>query len=113
MIKTGADLTYTLNDGRLTFTLSGEIDHHSALFLRQTADELIYKHRPMSVAIDLSKIDFMDSSGLGFIMGRYALLKKLGGSIVLTDPNVRVKKILSLAGLERIIKIERTQKNEN
>jgi len=43
-------------------------------------------------------------------MGRYALLKKLGGVIVLIDPNTRVKKILSLAGLERIIKIERTRK---
>jgi len=110
MIKTGADLTHTLKDGRLILTLSGEIDHHSALFLRQAADELIYKHRPMCVAIDLSKIDFMDSSGLGFIMGRYALLKKLGGTVVLIEPNARVKKILSLAGLERIIKIERTQK---
>ena len=112
MIKTGANLTHTLCDGRLTFELSGEIDHHSALFLRQTADELIYKFRPHTVAVDLSKIDFMDSSGLGFIMGRYALLKKLGGGIVLVDPNTRVKKILALAGLERIIKIERTEKNE-
>ncbi len=110
MIKTGAEITHILKDGRLILTLSGEIDHHSALFLRQNADELIYKLRPHTVAVDLSKIEFMDSSGLGFIMGRYALLKKLGGVIVLIDPNTRVKKILSLAGLERIIKIERTQK---
>ncbi len=110
MIKTEADLTYTFENGRLALCLSGEIDHHSALSLRQTADELIYKFRPSSVAIDLSKIEFMDSSGLGFIMGRYALQKKLGGGVVIVDPNARVNKIIALAGLERIIKIERTKK---
>ena len=94
----------------MTIRLSGEIDHHSALSLRGAADELIYRHRPSSVVLDLSGIEFMDSSGLGFIMGRYALLKKLGGEIVLLDPNERVEKIISLAGLERIISIERTEK---
>ncbi len=94
----------------MTIRLSGEIDHHSALSMRAAADELIYRHRPLSLAIDLSGIEFMDSSGLGFIMGRYALLKKLGGEIVLLDPNERVDKIISLAGLERIISIERTEK---
>ncbi len=110
MIKTEGDLTHTIADGRLTLRLSGEIDHHSALSLRHAADELIYRYRPISVAIELSGIEFMDSSGLGFIMGRYALIKKLGGSIVLIDPNERVDKIIALAGLERIIKIERTDK---
>ena len=105
--------TSFLDNGQLTIALTGEIDHHSAVFLRQAADELIYKFRPHTVAVDLSKIEFMDSSGLGFIMGRYALLKKLGGTMVLTDPNVRIKKIMSLAGIERIIKTERTDKNEN
>jgi len=110
MIKAGANLIHTSDGDRLTLSLSGEIDHHSAISLRESADELIYKLRPLSVCIDLSKIDFMDSSGLGFIMGRYALQKKLGGSTVLLDPNPRIEKILSLAGLERIIKIERTRK---
>ncbi len=110
MIKSEGILTHSISDRRMTIRLSGEIDHHSALSLRGAADELIYRHRPASVALDLSGIEFMDSSGLGFIMGRYALLKKLGGEIVLLDPNERVEKIISLAGLERIISIERTEK---
>ena len=110
MIKAGANLTHTLEGDRLILSLSGEIDHHSAASLREGADELIYKLRPLSVCIDLSRIDFMDSSGLGFIMGRYALQKKLGGTTVLIDPNPRVEKIIALAGLERIIKIDRTRK---
>ena len=52
----------------------------------------------------------MDSSGLGFIMGRYALVSKLGGTLALLNPNARVSRILSLSALERIIKTERTDK---
>ena len=109
MIKTGGMLTHTNEGERLILKLSGEIDHHSALSLRQTADELIYRHRPKCAVIDLSSIEFMDSSGLGFIMGRYALQKKLGGEIMLLNPNIRIQKIIALAGLERIIKIERSE----
>lgn len=110
MIKTGGKLVHSEENGCLTLKLGGEIDHHSALSLRQSADELIYRYRPERVVLDLSEIEFMDSSGLGFIMGRYALQKKLGGEIMLLDPNVRIRKIIALAGLERIIKIERTSK---
>ena len=110
MIKTSGKLTYTVDGGRLTLCLTGEIDHHSALVLREEADSLIYRLRPHVVAIDLSSIEFMDSSGLGFIMGRYSLVRKLGGELVMKDPAPRVKKILALAGMERIIKTERTEK---
>ena len=108
LIKTDGKLSCTVESGKLIIKLKGEIDHHSAQTLRQSADELIYRYRPISVVLDLSEIDFMDSSGLGFIMGRYALQKKLGGSVTVKDPNVRIRKIIALAGLERIIKIERT-----
>ena len=55
----------------LKIKLRGEIDHHSALVLREEADSLIYRFRPQEVAIDLSTIEFMDSSGLGLLLGRY------------------------------------------
>ena len=109
MIKSTGKLTYTEENGRLNLLLGGEIDHHSAISLREEADALIYKHRPRCVAVDLSQIDFMDSSGLGFIMGRYALAKKLGGELVMKDPSERVSKILSLSGIERIVKTERSK----
>jgi len=108
MIKSAGRLTYTSADGVLTLKLTGEIDHHSAVELREEADRLIYLERPKKLLLDLSGIDFMDSSGLGFIMGRYALVSKLGGSLALLNPNARVSRILSLSALERIIKTERT-----
>lgn len=110
MIKSAGRLTYTSADGVLTLKLTGEIDHHSAVGLREEADRLIYLERPKKLLLDLSGIDFMDSSGLGFIMGRYALVSKLGGSLALLNPNARVSRILSLSALERIIKTERTDK---
>ena len=109
VIKTTSKLSYAFEEGKLTLTLSGEIDHHSALALREEADALIYKYRPRTVSIDLSSIEFMDSSGLGFIMGRFALARKLGGELLMKDPSPRVAKILALAGMERIIKTERTK----
>ena len=110
MIRSAGKLTYTSEDGILTLKLTGEIDHHSAVGLREEADRLIYLEHPKKLLLDLSGIDFMDSSGLGFIMGRYALVSKLEGTLALLNPNARVSRILSLSALERIIKTERTDK---
>jgi hypothetical protein len=56
----------------------------------------------------MSAVNFMDSSGLGLIMGRYALMKQMGGNTVVADPNARIEKIMRLAGLERIVSIHHT-----
>lgn len=90
----------------LEFTLRGEIDHHSAVRIRTEMDELICEMRPHKTVLNLSAIEFMDSSGLGLIMGRYALMKKLGGELTLRKPNPRIVKIFELAGMERMVKIE-------
>ena len=89
--------------------LTGEMDHHNAVATRCDIDELIFKERPKKVVLDLSGIGFMDSSGLGFVMGRFALMQKIGGELVLAQPNDRVVKIFELAGLERIVKIEKEE----
>lgn len=96
----------------VTVILRGEMDHHNAVTLRGDIDGMIYEYRPSLVVIDLSEIGFMDSSGLGFVMGRYALMKKLGGELILRDPNDRVVKIFELAGLDRIVRIENSRKEK-
>ena len=88
-------------------SLSGEIDHHNAAALRGGIDRLIYEQRPSKMVLDLEKIDFMDSSGLGLIMGRYSLLREFGGELAVRNPNEGVLKICKLAGMERMIRIER------
>lgn len=113
MIKSNSTFLYKeKDDGSFIISLEGEIDHHSAVSVRQEIDELLLEKRPKRVYLDLSHISFMDSSGLGLIMGRYALLKDLGGTMILLNPALRVQKILNLAGMERIIKIEKSGKGE-
>ena len=106
--------------GRATFTyeeigfflhvkLKGDIDHHSAVSVRSGIDTLLYKTRPRRLYLDLSGVDFMDSSGLGLIMGRYALMKELGGDLIVSEPTAGVERVLKLAGLERVVRIERAK----
>lgn len=93
----------------LKIKLRGEIDHHSAVAVRTAIDDMIKQKRPIKLVIDMSAIELMDSSGLGLIMGRYALMKDIGGQTVVLDPSPRVEKIMSLAGLERIVRVEYTK----
>ena len=89
----------------LKIKLRGEIDHHSAVAVRVAIDDMIRSKRPAELLIDMSAVDFMDSSGLGLIMGRYNTMKEIGGRVVVTDPSPATEKIMNLAGLERIVKI--------
>lgn len=98
------------SDGILVLKLNGDIDHHNAKPLREEIDAYIYIYRAKTVILDLSKIDFMDSSGLGLIIGRYSKIKELGGSLIISDPNVGVQKILALAGTEKLIPVKHTER---
>ena len=93
------------NNGIITVTLVGEIDHHSAVSVRAEIDARIYELRPKGIVLDLSGIRFMDSSGLGLVMGRYALAEKLGSKFSIINPSERALKIFELAGLGRLIKV--------
>ena len=102
-----ATFTYEETGYFLRIKIHGDIDHHSAVAIRAGMDSLLYKIRPRRLYLDLSAVDFMDSSGLGLIMGRYALMKELGGDVVVCDPCAGVERIITLAGLERVVRIER------
>ena len=65
----------------LTASLKGEIDHHSAVNVRTKIDEALFYYHPQTLVIDIGRVDFMDSSGLGLIMGRLAKTKELGISL--------------------------------
>lgn len=99
-------------EGKLTLTVLGEIDHHSAKEIRREVDALILDARPEHIYIDLSCVSFMDSSGLGLIMGRYALAAELGVTISVLNPTDSVARIILMAGLEKIVPIERRKQSE-
>ena len=112
MIKSNCGFEFDISEQRLLIALGGEVDHHSAVDLRRDVDALLCRFRPVKMVLDLSGVSFMDSSGLGFIMGRYSLLKELGGSMVISSPSTATQRILGLAGIKRIIPIETEKENK-
>jgi stage II sporulation protein AA (anti-sigma F factor antagonist) len=112
MIKNTCDILCEPAADRLIITVSGEIDHHGAVYLRQKADEAIRAYVPQRLVLDMSGVSFMDSSGLGFIMGRFALMRELGGSTLVRDPAPCVERVLKLTGFDKRVKIIKNQKTE-
>lgn len=102
-----SSVTLHLHQEILTCVICGDVDHHSARPIRAQIDEALLLKRPTRLELDLSKVDFMDSSGLGLILGRFNKASEIGADFSLLNPNAGVTKILDLAGIGRLIKIER------
>ena len=107
MLQNKGRVTYTEKGDSLIVSIGGEIDHHSAVWVRTEIDEKIMRYRPSRTVMDLSGISFMDSSGIGLIMGRHTRMQAVGGLLVVREPNERIMKIFELAGLTRIVSVER------
>lgn len=99
-------VTLSYSDDVLIASLFGEIDHHSAVDVRKEIDSALYAHVPKTLVLDVGGVDFMDSSGLGLIMGRYTKAKEIGTALVVRNPSVRSEKMLKMAGMDRIVRIE-------
>jgi stage II sporulation protein AA (anti-sigma F factor antagonist) len=85
--------------------IDGDTDHHSAKYIRETIDKEIFLTRPRVMVLELSEVDFMDSSGLGLILGRYTRMREVGGLLKLSNPTPQTVKILALAGVDKLIPI--------
>lgn len=90
----------------LTAHIIGDIDHHSALKIREEIDLEAERLRPQMIILDFSDVTFMDSSGIGLVMGRYKSAKAYGGKITVSGASSQIKKVMKLAGLERLATIE-------
>lgn len=92
-------------NGKAVALISGEIDHHNAKEIRTRLDRYIISARPSQLVLDLKDITFMDSSGIGLIMGRSKLMKTCGGKLSVHSPQPYIKRVLKLSGIERIVSI--------
>lgn len=90
----------------LTVYLNGEIDHCAAEGLRNEIEMLIVRHHPTRLILDFSQVSFMDSSGVGMIIGRYKTMHARGGSVAASGLHPPVDRLFHLAGLHRIIATE-------
>lgn len=106
MIRKNAHIISKQKGDTLHTAIVGEIDHHGASALREELDDAIIAARPKCVELDLSTVDFMDSSGLGVIMGRKATADQLGATFKLVNPTARVARIIELAGLGKVVTVE-------
>lgn len=88
-----------LAKGDLTAMLIGDIDHHTAREMRKEIDALVEKHHPTLLRLDFSAVQFMDSSGIGLIMGRYRLMKLIGGNVLVCNVPPHLKRLMDLSGV--------------
>ncbi len=86
----------------VTARLAGEIDHHEARRIREQIDPAVERIRAKELRLDFSGVTFMDSAGVGLIMGRFKLMQSLGGRLVVTDVPARLERMMRLAGLDRL-----------
>lgn len=82
--------------------LDGEIDHHAASLLRVSIDDAVLHKRPRLLILDFGAVTFMDSSGIGLVMGRYKLLRTVGGRLRVQNLSPAAYKVMRLAGLDKL-----------
>lgn len=102
-----ARVSVSMGGNDMLCSIHGDIDHHNARVIRMQIDDELYKQRPRKLTLDLSRVEFMDSSGLGLILGRFNKASDIGTEFTLLNPADSVRKILDVAGIARMIKIER------
>ena len=95
-------LNTSYQDNVLTVFLSGEIDHHNAPQIREAIDECVAFRQPDRLILDFGDVTFMDSSGIGLVMGRYRLIEGKNCSFYIVNLSEHAYRVMQLAGLEKI-----------
>ena len=106
MLNQDATVIFRETADRLTAGIKGDIDHHSAFGIRTKIDSELLRKKPAVLSLDLSAVSFMDSSGLGLILGRLNKAGETGTVLMIENPSAPIEKILDLAGIDRLVTIE-------
>lgn len=102
-MKQNNGATYHVKDHCLIVELGSDLDHHVSIQVKECSDRIIRAENIRHVIFDFSKSNFMDSSGIGVIMGRYKQVNYTGGSLAVTGITPPVDRILKISGLYKII----------
>ena len=103
---------YIKTDKLLVVKIIEEIDHHTTEKIRRKIDNEITRYMPRKVILDFNKVSFMDSAGIGLIIGRYKLINMIGGELKIANVNTQIQKIFEMSGLLRLIPVEQKNKKE-
>lgn len=101
-LKTNLEVKF----GVLCIRLEGELDHHTADDLRNQVNRIMDEEPVHHILLNLGKLEFMDSSGLGVILGRYKKIAGLGGEMVVCSISPAVRRLFELSGMFKIIRLE-------
>ena len=88
---------------KLIIRLKGELDHHSAQIFRGAVEKELVKDRVQDLILNMKNLTFMDSSGIGAILGRYKQVKARGGKTIICGASPHIEKILQMGGILKII----------
>ena len=80
----------------------GDIDHHNAKFIREKIDGFTMENHPKILVLDFKGVEFMDSSGIGLVLGRYKLMSEIGGKLILENLPNHLRKVMRIAGIEKL-----------
>lgn len=94
---------YETRDNVLIIRLKSDLDHHTAVSVRETADTLLARSHAKNILFDFTGVDFMDSSGIGVIMGRYRQVIFQGGRVAVLGVGTNVDRIFKVSGLYKIV----------
>lgn len=100
------ETVYKNEDKSLTLKITEELDHHTVEKIRRRADYEIERYIPRKVILDFNSVSFMDSAGIGLILGRYKNVSILGGKLEVVNVSKQVIKILNMSGLSKLIEIK-------
>ena len=93
----------------ITAFVDGEIDHHSAAEIRNRIDSAVQKTKPRQLYLDFGSVGFMDSSGIGLIIGRYKLMTTIGGTLKICNANPTIMRMIKLGGISRLNILNETE----
>lgn len=94
------------NENEVVAYLDGELDHHSIKNMREEIDQSIERIKPKELTLDFKNVTFMDSSGIGLVMGRYRAMELLNGKLNVKNASLHIRKVMRLAGLDRLANFE-------
>ena len=96
-------LDYERRHQTVTVRLANELDHRAATQLKGELDSLLADRSIRRLVLDLQRLKFMDSSGIGLIIGRYKQMARRGGSVAVINPDAHMDRIFQMAGLYELV----------
>ena len=106
------NVKHFIEDRLLVFEITEEIDHHVCEIIRRRADYEIQRFMPKRVIFDFNRVVFMDSAGIGLVIGRYKNVKSFGGTLEMVNVNESLKKVFEMSGILKLVPIVNSYEKE-